>query len=66
MPRLFHNYHRFLARTDRCHLRWLLNSTMSTNGRQGKIDRGVQFQTEVEIIGYQLVVEEGRRETLKD
>ena len=48
MPRLLHNHHRLLARPNRRHLWWMLNRTMSANGRQGSIDRGVQLQEEVE------------------
>ena len=38
MPRLLHNHHRLLARPNCRHLRWLLDCSMSANGRQGAID----------------------------
>ena len=51
VPRLLHNHHRLLARPNRRHLWWLLNCSMPANRRQGSIDRGVQFQEEVEHVG---------------
>lgn len=49
MPRLLRDHHRFLARPNSRHLRWLLNGAMSTYRRQSKTHRGMLIPEKVEL-----------------
>ena len=48
VPRLLHHHHRLLTRTNRRSLRRLLSGAMPAHWWQGKADRGLLIQEEVE------------------
>ena len=48
VPRLLHHHHRLLARTNRRHLRRLLDRSLPTNRRKGTSHRGLLFLQKVD------------------
>jgi hypothetical protein len=48
VPRLLHYHHRLLTRTNRRHLRWMLNCALPTNWWKGSSDRGMLFPKKVD------------------
>lgn len=49
VPRLLHHHHRLLPRTNRCHLRWLLDCALPTNRWKGPLDRRLLLPKKVDV-----------------